>query len=339
MRGFRPKNSRWWLSRLALLALGAQAEAQSDDWTTRDAALMGTRVNVTITGVDRETANEATDAALAEIARIEALMSTYIDESTISLVNREAHLGPVPAGAELFGLVAAAIEFSRLSGGAFDITYDSVGQHYDFREGKRPDEATTEREAALIGYEQLVLDDTAKTIRYTREGVRINLGGIAKGYAVERAAAVLADFGIGNAMVSAGGDTRLLGDRGGKPWVVGIQNPRAADDVAVRLGLADEAISTSGDYERYFEADGERYHHIVSPSSGRPAKGVRSASVVGPDALYTDALSTTVFVLGVEAGLALIDTLDGYEAIVVDDRQKLHYSRGLAPPESAPVAE
>ena len=311
----------------------------ADTWTTRDAALMGTRISVTIVGADSDTANAAIDAVLDEISRIEQLMSTYIDDSTISRVNREAHQGPVPAGAELVGLVRAATRFSELSGGAFDITYDSVGQHYDFRAGTRPDDATTERERALIGYRQVVLDEAENTIRFTREGVRINLGGIAKGYAVERAADILRRHGIDHAMVSAGGDTRLVGDRLGQPWVVGIQNPRADEQVAVRLGLEDEAISTSGDYERFFEADGERFHHIVSPASGRPAKGVRSASVIGPDGVYTDALSTTVFVLGVAKGIALIDTLDGYEAIVVDDRQKLHYSQGLAPPETPSVAE
>ncbi|MEL7537403.1 MAG: FAD:protein FMN transferase [Pseudomonadota bacterium] len=317
----------------------AWANALAEDWTTRDAALMGTRISVTVAGTESAKANEAIDAALAEIGRIEQLMSTYIEDSTISAINRHADKQAVAAGEELFGLIATAIRFSELSGGAFDITYDSVGQHYDFRAGKRPDDATTERERALIDFRQLELDGDAFTVRFARSGVRINLGGIAKGYAVERAVDVLRRFGVTNAMVSAGGDTRLLGDRLGQPWVVGIQNPRSEDGVAVRLGLADEAISTSGDYERFFEADGVRYHHIVSPQSGRPAKGVHSTSVIGPDGVWTDALSTTVFVLGVAEGLALIEQLPKYEAIVVDDRQRLHYSRGLAPPETDPVAE
>ena len=323
---------------VALLALPTTLVA-SGEWTTRDVALMGTRVSITVAGVETATANTAIDAALAEIERIEGLMSTYKADSAISAINRDAHARGVAAGEELYRLVEQSIHFSTLSGGAFDITYDSVGQHYDFRAGKRPDDATTAREQALIDYRQLILEPEGHTVRFSRKGVRINLGGIAKGYAVERAAERLRDHGIRHAMVSAGGDTRLLGDRLGKPWVVGIQNPRADDQVAVRLGLADEAISTSGDYERYFEADGERYHHIVSPASGRPAKGVRSASVIGPDGVYTDALSTTVFVLGVSAGIALIDSLDGYEAVVVDDQQRLHYSRGLAPPESTAVAD
>ncbi|MEM1262570.1 MAG: FAD:protein FMN transferase [Pseudomonadota bacterium] len=327
------QNTGWFAVRLAMLVLllaPLDRAVADQQWATRDAALMGTRISVTVAGVPAETANAAIDAVLAEISRIEQLMSTYIDESAISAINRDAHRGPVAAGAELYGLIEQSLAFSRMSDGAFDITYDSVGQHYDFRAGKRPDDATTERERVRIGYNQLSLNPDDYSIAFSHEGVRINLGGIAKGYAVEQAVGVLARFGVRHAMISAGGDTRLVGDRLGQPWIVGIQNPRADDSVAVRLGLADEAISTSGDYERYFEADGVRYHHIVSPQSGRPAEGVRSASVIGPNGVWTDALSTTVFVLGVEAGLALIDSLADYEAVIVDERQRLHYSHGLA---------
>ncbi|MEM8983807.1 MAG: FAD:protein FMN transferase [Pseudomonadota bacterium] len=315
---------------LLLLSTGNSVVAADAPWATRDAALMGTRISVTVAGVSPATAEAAIDAALAEISRIEQLMSTYIADSAISAINRDAHRGPVVAGEELYSLIEQSLMFSELSDGAFDITYDSVGQHYDFRAGKRPDEETTERERARIGFQQLTLNPEDHSVAFAHEGVRINLGGIAKGYAVERAVAVLARFGVRHAMVTAGGDTRLVGDRLGQPWIVGIQNPRADDSVAVRLGLADEAISTSGDYERYFEADGVRYHHIVAPKSGRPAQGVRSASVIGPNGVWTDALSTTVFVLGVEAGIALIDSLADYEAVVVDARQRLHYSHGLA---------
>ncbi len=294
---------------------------------------MGTRVSVRLWHDDEASAARAAEAALAEIDRIERLMSTYREDSTISRINREAAARPVPAGAELYGLVETALRISRLTDGAFDITFDSVGRHYDFRAGERPDEATIRREMGRLDYRLVTLVPGQQAIRFEREGVRINLGGIAKGYAVERAAAVLAAAGVEHAIVTAGGDSRLLGDRDGEPWVVGVRDPRSEDGVAVRLPLADEAISTSGDYERYFEEDGVRYHHILSPATGRPARGVYSASVIGPDAVLTDGLSTSVFVLGVERGLALIEELPGYETIVIDASGHMHYSTGLTPPE------
>ncbi len=320
---------------LILLAIPAFAESV---WESEEAALMGTRVQVGVVHEDADVRRSAIDAALAEISRIEALMSTYIESSEISAVNRRAAQEWVPISAELYDLLEVSLEFSALSGGAFDITYDSLGQHYDFRGKLAPSEAERERAAALVDFRHVALDHK-RGVRFRRDGLRINLGGIAKGYAVEQAIATLRQWGITSALVSAGGDTRLLGSRQGQPWLVGIQNPRDNADLAVRLPLIDEAISTSGDYERYFERDGVRYHHIFSPAEGRAASGLRSASVVGPSAWWTDALSTTVFVLGARRGLALIETLPDYEAVVIDDQQQMVFSSGFADASpAAPVA-
>ncbi|MEO1065580.1 MAG: FAD:protein FMN transferase, partial [Actinomycetota bacterium] len=149
-------------------------------------------------------------------------------------------------------------------------------------------------------------DPVGNSVRFLEPGVRINLGGIAKGYVVERGIDLLRRAGVSNAIVTAGGDSRLLGDRRGRPFMVGIRDPRVDGEVAISVPLEDEAISTSGDYERYFEEDGVRYHHIIKPSTGTPAAGVHSATVIGPDAVMTDALSTSVFVMGVDRGLKLI---------------------------------
>jgi len=184
-----------------------------------------------------------------------------------------------------------------------------------------------------VDYRQVQVDRSARTIRFLRKGVRIDLGGIAKGYAVDRSIERLRALGIAHAMVNAGGDTRLLGDRRGKPWIVGIRDPRNEGRMVTRLPLADEALSTSGDYERYFEEEGVRHHHILVPGTGRSARGVRSATVLGADATLTDALSTTVFVLGVERGMQLIARLPGVEAVVVDDEGRIYYSDGLAQPQ------
>jgi len=309
------------------------APAALAEWVGDSRPMMGTEVSVYLWSDDPEAGRRALEEVFNEAARIDRLMSTYKDASEISKINREAASGPVPASDELFTLIRRSLDISVLTHGAFDITYDSVGQHYDFRGRKRPDEATVEAERALIDFHQVKLDKAAGTVAFTREGVRINLGGIAKGYVVERGVDILRLRGIQHAVVTAGGDSRLLGDRRGRPWMVGIRHPREEGEVAISLPLTDEAISTSGDYERYFDEDGVRYHHIIRPSTGAPAEGMHSATVIGPDAVITDALSTSVFIMGVDAGLALIAALPDYESIVIDAQDRIYYSDGLMPPD------
>lgn len=294
---------------------------------------MGTEVSVYLWHDDPTEGRSAVDAIYAEVARLDRLMSTYIDASRISEINRGAAKQPVVAGDELFRLIERSLDISILTRGAFDITYDSVGQHYDFRQGRRPNEDTLAEELPLVDYRLVELNKHDGTVRYLRDGVRINLGGIAKGYAVERGIEIAKRQGVQHARVTAGGDTRLLGDRRGIPWMVGIQNPRDAEKVAVTIPLENDAISTSGDYERYFEEQGERYHHIIVPSTGAPAGEVQSATIIGPDAVITDALSTSVFVMGVDQGLRLISTLPDYEGIVIDADGQMFYSTGLQAPE------
>lgn len=317
---------------MALFLLSGSAGAE---WFGDVRAKMGTEVRVYFWHEDGREAAPIVEEIFAEVDRINALMSTYVDTSRISEINRDASDKAVVAGDELFGLILRSVEVSDMTGGAFDITYESVGQHYDFRAHRRPDAATLEAERQRIDYRLLELDDAAGTVRFLADGMRINLGGIAKGYVVERGVAILRRHGIRNGVVTAGGDSRLLGDRRGRPWMIGIRDPRVDGQVAISVPLEDEAISTSGDYERFFEEDGVRYHHIIEPASGLPASGVRSASVFGPDAVLTDALSTSVFVLGVDAGLRLIACLPDYESIVIDAEGRIYYSDGLADPDDA----
>ncbi len=307
----------------------AQAE-----WLGDARPLMGTEVSVYLWSDDPEAGRRALEEVFDETSRIDRLMSTYKDASEISKINREAAERAVVASPEMFTLLGRAMEISELTGGAFDITYDSVGQHYDFRERERPDDDTVASEVVNIDYRLVSLDEETLAVGFAQPGVRINLGGIAKGYVVERGVEILRSHGIAHAAVSAGGDTRLLGDRRGRPFMVGIRDPRKDGEVAIRVPLVNEAISTSGDYERFFDEDGIRYHHIISPSTGAPAAGVHSATVFGPDAVITDALSTSVFVLGVERGLTLIATLPEYESIVIDAAGKVYYSDGLMQPET-----
>lgn len=304
------------------------------EWLGDARPLMGTEVSVYLWHDDEVAGQELIEAVFAEAVRIDELMSTYKESSRISELNRSAAKGAVYAGAELAGLIERALDISVLTRGAFDITYDSVGQHYDFRERVRPDAETIAKEKQRIDYRLVEVDRVASTVRFLQEGVRINLGGIAKGYVVERGVDILRRSGVENAIVTAGGDSRLLGDRRGRPFMIGIRDPRSDDAVAIQVPLEEEAISTSGDYERFFDEDGIRYHHIIQPSTGEPAGGVHSASVFGPDAVLTDALSTSVFVMGVDMGMRLIAGLPDYESIVIDAEGRIFYSDGLGQPES-----
>ncbi len=295
---------------------------------------MGTEVSVYLWHEDAAEGRRLTEAVFDEAVRIDELMSTYKDSSQISEVNRHAANAAVIAGAELASLIQRSLDISVLTRGAFDITYESVGQHYDFRERRRPSDDTIAAERVLIDYRLVEVDRVSGSVRFLKQGVRINLGGIAKGYVVERGVDILRRNGVDHAIVTAGGDSRLLGDRRGRPFMIGIRDPRQDGEVAIRLPLEEEAISTSGDYERFFEEDGIRYHHIIQPSTGEPAAGIHSATVIGPDAVMTDALSTSVFVMGVDLGLTLIAGLPDYESIVIDAQGRVYYSDGLAPPES-----
>ena len=317
---------------LATLVLLSPVSAALADWLGDARPLMGTEVSVYLWSDDAQLGQRAVEEVFSEAARIDRLMSTYRDDSEISKINRLAAVSPVVTGEELFRLVQRSLDISVLTLGAFDITFDSVGQYYDFRSRQRPDSETVASERENIDYRYVQLDEAASSISFLKEGVRINLGGIAKGYVVERGIDILRHQGIKNAIVTAGGDSRLLGDRRGRPWMVGIRDPRIEGQVAISVPLAEEAISTSGDYERFFDEDGVRYHHIIQPATGAPAGGVRSASVFGPDAVITDALSTSVFVMGVDQGLTLIGTLPDYESIVIDSEGRVYYSDGLQEP-------
>jgi thiamine biosynthesis lipoprotein len=291
--------------------------------------LMGTRVSVELWHDDEQRGRELAEAVLEEYRRIDDRMSTYKPDSEISMINRLAVSRAVPVSPELFGLIGRALILSRDSNGAFDITYESVGYLYDFRARQRPSAADLADRLEAIDYRHVLLDQTARTIAFALPTVRINLGGIAKGYAVDAAAAIVRRAGVGHAILNAGGDSRVLGDRRGRPWIVGIRHPRLPGQVVTRVPLEDEAISTSGDYERFFEDDGRRYHHIINPITGEPTQGLMSVTVVGPDATSTDGLSTAVFVMGTERGLALIETLPEYEAIIVEADGSLIYSSGF----------
>lgn len=315
--------------RLGAFVRGLRRAPAHGGWCAREEAIMGTSIQVELWSEDRDAGERAIDAVMDEMHRIDRAMSPHKPDSELSRINRDAASKPVPLSDEMAALIARAIDFSQLSGGAFDITYASVGCLYDYRRGIRPDPVALERARAAVGYRHLLLDRSARTLRFAREGVRIDLGGFAKGLAVDNGAAILRRRDIRHAIVTAGGDSHVLGDRRGRPWTIGIRDPRREGEVVAVLPLEDVAISTSGDYERYFERDGVRWHHIIDPRSGRSPDGVRSVTLIGADGLSTEALSKTVFVLGLEQGLRLVESQPGLDAVVVDAAGALHYSSGF----------
>jgi thiamine biosynthesis lipoprotein len=305
------------------------AATAQGDWYEDTQGIMGTRVRAEIWHEDAEQARRLLAAVMTEMRRIEAAYSPFRESSELSRINRDAPLGWVDASDEMLDLLGKSRQMSELTGGAFDITFGSIGRYYDYREGRRPDKALIEETLDAINYEYVDIDPVGRRVRFGHPAVYIDLGGIAKGYAVDRCIDLLIAAGVTEASVAAGGDSRILGDRRGQPWNVGVLDPRAKPEVAVLLPLMDTAVSTSGDYERYFEEDGVRYHHILDPATGDSARASMSVTILGPRASFTDALSTSVFVLGPEKGLSLINRLDGIDAIVIDAEGRMRYSADL----------
>jgi thiamine biosynthesis lipoprotein len=313
------------------LALAAARPAHAV-WLDRHEAIMGTNIDVEIWHDDPAQGKAAIDAVIVEMHRIDNLMSHYKPESQLSQINARASREPVVVDRELFDLIRQSIHFSEITEGAFDITYASVGYLYDYRKHVKPSETQIKAALPAVNYRNLLLDANAHSVRFEHEGMRIDLGGIAKGYAVDRGIGILQARGVKHAVVTAGGDTRIIGDRFGRPWIVGIRHPDDKSRVITRIPLIDTAMSTSGDYERYFDENGVRYHHIIDPKTGHSASKVRSATVLGPTAMQTDGLSKTAFVLGPEEAIRIIERLPDFDAIFVRPDGKVFYTKGLQPP-------
>ncbi len=321
---------------ISLMTLGliahfpeAAAETREGHLVTEERALMGTRVLIKVFGDDRSRIDQAIRAGFAEVVRLEKLMSNFIPESELSRINQNAGRVPVPVSRELFNLIRKAIDYSKLTDGAFDLSFASVGKLWNFRAGVVPSTEAVRERLHLVDHKKIRLDESTSSIFLTHSGMEIGPGGIGKGYVMDRTMAVLKKHGIHNAMVMAGGDTLIRGKKGNEAWKVGLRDPNKKNGILAVLPLKDEAISTSGDYERFFMKDGVRYHHILDTKTGFPARLCRSVTILAPDATTSDALSTSVFVLGPEKGLALINRIDSVDAIIVGPQGKIHLSSGL----------
>ena len=308
---------------------GGASPGKDGAWVSGEEAIMGTRIWVELWADEKQDGAAAVSAVMAEMHHINHLMSPFRPDSELSRVNALAAQEPVNVGEELFHVIERSLEFSRLTDGVFDVTFSSVGHLYDYRNGVHPSDEQIKQALSGVNYRHVVLDRAASTVRFAKPGMRIDLGGIAKGYAVEKSVAMLRGRGIRHALVTAGGDSRVLGDHRGRPWMVGIRDPRNHQREVAMIPLSDAAISTSGDYERFFEVDGVRHHHILDPKTGKSPGEVRSVTIIGPDGMTTEGISTSVFVLGVARGMALVNSVPGLAAVIVDKEGGLHYSSAL----------
>ena len=325
----------WLLS--SILFAAAFAPLAQADWMERTEAIMGTRCYVELWADDPAKGDEAIDAVMAELRRIDNLMSHYKPESQLSQINAHANERPVQVDKELFDLIKLSTHYSQITEGAFDINYASVGYLYNYPLHVHPSEQQIKQALPAVNWRNMLLDEEHHTVRFEHPGMRIDLGGIGKGYAVDRGIDLLKARGITHALVTAGGDSRIIGDRFGRPWLVAIRHPDNPKKVVTRIPLSDSAVSTSGDYERYFDEKGVRYHHIIDPRTGHSASKVRSATILAPTATQTDGMSKTAFVLGAEKALEIINRLPEYDAVFVLPDGRVLYSNGLRPPAPRPA--
>jgi thiamine biosynthesis lipoprotein len=319
------------LSSLTLLSAVALVPAQDETLLLRERELgvMGTSLEIRVLGEDADALERALDAAVAEVQRVEDLMTDW-RPSELTRLNDAAGSGPHHVPAELAKMIQTALLVGELTGGAFDVTYAGVGKLWDFKSKPPVIPVADEIERALqrVGYERVHVDLEKNTVELPA-GMCIGLGGIAKGYGVDRAMAILLEHGIQHAIVNAGGDLKALGMKHGEPWEIAIRHPRERERVIALLPVSNTCVVTSGDYERFFEHEGRRYHHIIDPRTGRPSTDCMSATVIAPDAALADALATALCVLGPEKGLAIVKDLPRVECLLIDMDDQVHVSQGL----------
>ncbi len=313
---------------LACLALGACAAPGHAEWAGR---LMGSSARIEASGADQATCERAVAEAKAEIERLDVMMTDWKPDSALMDINKAAGKHPVKVPPELLFLVQRSLELSELTGGAFDISFAGAGKLWNWRDPdpKIPSPETVAGALENVGWRDIVVDAAASTVYLPRPGMRIGLDGIAPGYAGDLAMAKMRALGVSDALVDMSGDLMLSGKKDGGPWQVSIKDPRNKDRIIAVLPVSNAGVSTSGDYERAFVKDGKRYGHIIDPRTGYPADGCQSVTVTAPVLAFADGLATGVFVLGPIEGMALVEALDGVEAIIVAADGKVSVSKGF----------
>lgn len=293
--------------------------------------IMGTNVTITVVSETTKEGDGAIGAAMDEIRRLDEMMSLYKENSEVTRVNMASGKHPVKVSPEMIEVVENAVAVAKLTDGVFDITMGPLIVLWRMRiaEGKIPTEEEITRILPRVNYRNIIVNKKKSTLFLRRPDMIIDLGGVAKGYAADRAAGILKQHGIRSAIVAVAGDIRILGARpDGSPWRIGVQHPRKPKTILTVLDLRDTFISTSGDYERFVIKAGKRYHHIIDPRTGKPSTGVISATVIGDRGAIVDPLTTALFVLGREKGMKLVNQL-GYEAVVVAEDGRASHTAGI----------
>ncbi|MBI5073963.1 MAG: FAD:protein FMN transferase [Nitrospirae bacterium] len=317
---------------LMLVTTAVSCSSGKDSVFKKTRPLMDTMVSITVVTDSKDRAEKAIENAFAEISRFGDLIDFYSEKSELAGINRNAGLRSVKVSPETLDVIEKAVFAAERSGGAFDPTIGPIVKLWDFLNKKKPTGAAIAEALPLVNYKDILIDSPAATVFLKRKGMMIDLGGIAKGYAADLAVESLKKTGILSGLVSIAGDIRTFGRKPDKsPWTIGIKNPRQTgekDEIIAKIRLDDEAISTSGDYERYFISDDKRYHHLLDPKTGMPAFGCRSVSIVTDKAVNTDAFSTAVFILGPEKGMKLMREM-GMDAMVIDGSGTIHITDAI----------
>jgi len=295
--------------------------------------LMGNRFEITVVAGDEDWANERINEAVNEIRRIEKLFTTFSDDSQTNRINANAGIRPVRVDKEVFDLVHRSKKISQLTQGAFDITYGSVDKclwNFDKNMTSLPDAAIAKRMVRLINYRNVLLDEINCTVYLREKGMRIGFGGIGKGYAAEMARRLLQQQGVKSGVVNAAGDLAVWGNQpNGKPWTIGIANPDMKHTAFSHLDITNVAVATSGNYEKYATINGKRYSHTIDPKTGLPAGGIKSVTIICSNAEIADAMATPVMIMGIKAGLNLVNQMKQIACIIIDDNNIIHTSKNI----------
>lgn len=295
--------------------------------------LMGNRFEITVVSEDEKWANERIEDAVAEIRRIEKLFTTFNEASQTSLINRNAGIKPVKADKEVIELIQRARRISDITQGAFDITYGSIDKrlwNFDTTMTSLPDAALARQTVHLINYKNVETDEKKQTVFLKEKGMRIGFGGIGKGYAAERAKLILKQKGVTSGIVNAAGDLTAWGlQPNGEQWTIGIADPDAARHPFSYFTISDMAVATSGNYEKYVMIDGKKYSHTIDPKTGLPVRGIKSVTIICPNAEIADAMATPVMIMGIKVGLNMVNQVKGLGCIIVDDNNNIHTSKNI----------
>lgn len=300
---------------------------------SKSVKLMGNIFTITVVADDATFADENIALAIAEISRIEALFTTFNNESQTNTINENAGIKPVKVDAEVFNLIERSIGISKITQGAFDLSYGSIDKslwNFDKTMTKLPTADQALRMVHLINYNNIILDQNHKTIFLKEKGMRIGFGGIGKGYAAEMAKNLLIQNKVESGIINASGDLTAWGNQPNeKPWTIGIANPDHPQDAFSYLEISGKAIATSGNYEKFIMIDGKKYSHTIDPKTGLPISGIKSVTVIANNAEFADAMATPIAVMGIPAGLYLVDQLPDLHCIIIDDNNKMYTSKNI----------